>query len=491
MKDKFDNIQFEHIKILCKGDDELANHILSLNNIIQLQSKTIEQLENRIKQLEEKINKDSHNSHKPPSGDGFKKNNKTKSLRKKTDKKVGGQKGHEGKTLEMSKTPDKIKKLKVEKCSCCGKSLVDEKAGNCEKRQVIDIPEIKPICTEFQAEVKICSGCNTENVASFPENVTSKVQYGKCLKSTIIYLRHQNFIPCERLGELIGDLFHIQLSEGTIVNTSNKCGMLLEEFENWVKDNLLSSPVLHFDESGISIDGKLNWVHSVSNSYYTYYYPHKKRGKEAIEEIGILPKYKGVAIHDFWQSYLDYECAHGLCNAHHLRELTYFKEELKQIWAEKMIKLLLLIKEEVDKAKEKGKQIDASKIKNFEKKYKRIIYEGLKANPFKMPEKKKRGRVGKGKILNFLERFKNHIKYVLAFMYDPNIPFDNNQAERDIRMAKLHQKISGCFRSYDGAVNFFRIKSFISTVRKNGLDVIKSIEKIFDYKCIYDILTTE
>jgi transposase len=487
VKDKQDNLTSEYFKKLCKGDEELAGYITSLNEVIQHQENTIKQLENRIILLEEKINKDSHNSSKPPSSDGLKK--KTKSLRKKSGRKSGGQKGHKGTTLKPVKHPDKTTVLKVDICKCCGKSLKDEEVIMHDTRQVTDIPEIIPQTEEYQAEVKICSGCETENIAIFPPNVINKIQYGKHLRSIIVYLRHQNYIPCERLGELMDDIFGVPLSEGTIVNTSKKCGELLSGFDDWVKDKLLSQYVLHFDESGIRINGKLNWLHSISNSIYTYFYPHEKRGKEAIDEIGILPKFSGVAIHDYWQSYLDYTCSHGLCNAHHLRELTYFHEEMNQKWAGKMIKLLLDLKKEVDMAKEKGKLIDTERMLFYERKYRLILREGFKVNPFQPPKKKKRGRVGKGKVLNFLIRFKTRVKNVLAFMYDINVPFDNNQAERDIRMAKLQQKISGCFRSKEGSTNFFRIKSFISTIRKHRLNVIESIEKVFDNHKFNGIIT--
>jgi transposase len=474
-----------------KGPDALYSLFSSILDTANQLLNTVEKLELRIKELESQLNKDSHNSNNPPSSDGLKKKNKTNSLRKKSDKKIGGQKGHAGKTLEMVKNPDKITKIKVKICSCCGKPLDKEKVQDYEKRQVIELPEIKPVSEEFQAEIKTCSHCNTVNVAEFPENITNKIQYGIHLKSILIYLRHQNFMPCERLRELFEDVFHVSLSEGTIINTSNKCGELLSNFEEWIKTKLLEYYVLHFDESGIRIDGSLYWVHSISNFLLTYYYPHKRRGKEAIEEIGILPKFTGVAIHDYWKSYLEYSCKHGLCNAHHLRELTYFYEEMNQDWAGKMLRLLLKIKEEVDKEKENGRLIDERKMKNYIRRYNLIINEGLKVNPYIKPEIKKRGRKGKGKILNFLERFKYHMKYVLAFMFDLNVPFDNNQAERDIRMAKLHQKISGCFRSTEGAKNFFRIRSFISTIKKNRLNIINSIEKIFNNYSINDIIPTE
>ena len=465
-------------KILKNDPDQLFYLINTLLDKVDELTLTVEKLTNRVNQLETELNKNSHNSNKPPSSDGLKKQLTTKSLRKKSNKKSGGQTGHLGKTLEMNPNPDKITPLKICNCSNCGKNLETVEIKGTEKRQIIDVILTK-YTEEFQAEIKDCPDCHTTNAASFPENVSNNIQYGTNLKSIIIYLMVYNFIPVERLSEICRDLFDIPISQGTIVNASNKCSSLLLPFENWVKEKLKRSDVLNFDESGIRIAGMLHWVHNTSNEKFTYYSPHKRRGKEAMDEINILPEYKGFAIHDYWKSYLDYDCNHGLCNEHHLRELTFIHEELKQNWALKMKKLLLEIKNETDKAKTKNKLISKNKMIFFENKFKRIYYEGFKNNPCKKVKIIKRGRKYKGKAINLLERFKFKMKETLAFMYNINVPFDNNQAERDIRMIKVQQKVSGCFRSMQGAVNFLRIRSFISTVKKQNLNILESIEKIF------------
>lgn len=449
----------------------------------------IEKLIARIDYLEKRLGIDSHNSSKPPSTDGmFNKNRKrTRSMRKRSKKKSGGQKGHEGKTLEVSDKPNKRVRIKVEQCSCCGKSLTGTSSKGIDKRQEIEIPEIKPYITEYQSEIKDCPYCGKENRGSFPEGITAKVQYGNYLRSLAIYFRNYELLPSDRTAEIFEDIFSIPLSEGTLYNTTRRCAEKLGEFQNWIIKKLIDSAIVHFDESGINIGGILHWLHSSSTDSLTYYYPHKKRGTEAFDEIGILPNFKGYAVHDHWKSYFNYDCYHILCNEHHLRELTYVFEAENQRWANKMIKLLCEIKEETEKEADKGKLIDEALQKKFESKYNRIICEGLLANPPPVEESaiKKRGRKKKGKVLNLLERMKNYKSEILAFMHDIYIPFDNNLAERDIRMIKLQQKISGLFRSKAGAEEFCIIRSFISTAKKQGLNIIDAIFDILNGKQIY------
>ena len=376
--------------------------------------------------------------------------------------------------------PDEIIPLPVCECENCKKDLSLEAPVDVVKRQVIDIPDIKTMTTEYQADVVDCPDCHTINTAKFPEEASQSVQYGNNLKSIIVYMKSQNLIPYKRLREFFEDIFSVSISEGTFVNVENKCSELLKPFENKVKKALTDSEKIHCDESGVRIENDTKWVHVASNEQFTHYFAHEKRGREAMDFIGILPNFKGTAIHDFWRSYLDYDCSHGLCNAHHIRELTYFHEELNQKWAEKMIRFLCKLKDEVDEAKIRGQLITKGRMRNREREYDEIIRQGILENP--LPEEikvRKRGRKKKGKVINLLERFLNHKEKVLAFMYHLHVPFDNNAAERDIRMVKVQQKVSGCFRSMNGANSFFRIRSFISTVKKNGQNTIESIRKIF------------
>lgn len=444
------------------------------------------QLVDRIEKLEAQVKKNSNNSSKPPSSDGLKRKKKTKSQRKKSGKSSGGQKGHEGKNLEMTASPDEIIVLTVDKCDCCGESLVNVKVKDFDKRQESDIPEIKVHTTEYQAEVKDCSNCGTENKADFPEGITHKAQYGNHLRAIAVYFRNYELIPVERSAEIFEDIFGVYLSEGTIVNTTKRCAKLLTGFSDWILNKLIDSNIVHFDETGVNVEGKLHWLHSAGTSSLTSYFVHKKRGSDAFDAMGILPEFKGRAVHDHWQSYFKYDCEHALCNAHHLRELIFVYEHHEQQWAKKMLDFLCEIKENVDIRKSDSLSFEHDEIKKFERKYKRILREGFKANP--PPDNDfpgKRGRKFKGKVIRLLERLRDFQKETLAFMYDFNVPFDNNLAERDIRMVKVQQKISGLFRTSCGAEQFCLIRSFISTVKKQGFSVIDALEKVLAGEQVY------
>ncbi len=436
------------------------------------------QLVDRIEKIEGQLKKNSHNSSKPPSSDGLKKKKKTQSQRKKSGKKPGGQKGHKGNTLEMSDNPDTTVKLEVNQCSCCGETLEGINAKDQIKRQKFEIPKISVYITEYQAEIKDCPNCGNENKASFPEGITHKTQYGNYLRSIAIYLRNYELIPVERSKEIFEDIFSIPLSEGTIVNATIRCAKALEGFQEWVSEKLIQSKVVCFDETGVNIGGKLHWLHNASTPLLTSYLIHKRRGSEAFDVMGILPVFTGKAVHDHWPAYLKYNCDHVLCNAHHLRELTFVYEHHNQPWAKKMIDFLCEVKTEVEIAGEQNKLIEVSLMKKYERKYKRILKEGFDINPPPQPPKlKKRGRIARGKILCLLDRLRDYQKETLAFMYDLDVPFDNNLAERDIRMVKVQQKISGLFRSFCGAEQFSLIRSFISTVlsRNCGIERISLI----------------
>jgi len=439
----------------------------------------INHLEARVRELEEQISKDSHNSNKPPSSDGMKKIPKA---RKPTGRKPGGQKGHEGKTLKMVAKPDKVKVHKVECCGSCSNSLKDKQATGYDRRQVFDTPPIKVEVIEHRAEIKECDRCGAVTVAEFPEDVTHKVQYGPRLKANALYIKNYALLSYDRAAELFEDLFGVALSAGTLVNIDWDAGERLEEVNERIKEQIISSAIVHFDETGMRISGKLNWLHVAGTEVLTYYIPHPKRGSIAFDEIGILPYFEGRAIHDGWSSYFNYSCEHGLCNAHHLRELTAAHEQYEQPWAQQMIDFLLEVKNKREKSK--GKRFAAKMFQGFEQRYRRILEMGMEANPppAEKSGKKKRGRKKKSKVRNLLERLQQYEKATLAFMYDFSVPFDNNLGERDIRMMKVQQKISGTFRSFEGALSFCRIRSYISTAKKQGLNVISCLQDIFTGK---------
>jgi transposase len=464
----------EIIKVYNAGPDAVVAMVQELCS-------RLTKLEERVAYLERIIAKDSHNSHKPPYSDGFKKPN-PQSLRQSGVRHPGGQKGHEGHTLAMSEHPDRIEWHRVDRCSHCSHLLNDVKSHTYEKRQEFDIPPVKIEVTEYRAEIKKCPYCGNMQKADFPVTIQQPVQYGPGLKSLAVYMNNYQFIPYERMSEFFRDMFSLSISPGTLVNINKTCYGQLKNFESIVKTGLANAEVANFDETGLRMEGKRAWLHSASTPLLTFYGIHSKRGQEAMNDMDILPQFNGRAIHDCWASYFDYQCEHGLCNAHLIRELIFTSEQYHQAWAKNMIDCLLDIKETVAEKKQLSDGLKKKTVKNYEVRYNRIIANGLKQNPpLKLIEyQKKRGRVKQSQPKNLLDRMRIHKKEVLAFMYDFNVPFDNNLAERDIRMMKVQQKISGTFRSRDGANIFCRIRSYISTVRKNGMNVMESVKNAID-----------
>lgn len=444
---------------------------------VTLLSEQVPLLEERVKELEAQLNKNSRNSSKPPSSDEF---IKPKSQRQKSGKKSGGQKGHKGQTLKMRETPDVTVTHRVENCQGCGHSLEDVPCKDLEKRQEFDVPMPDLIVTEHQAETKQCPCCNLDNQAPFPKGVEMPVQYGPNIKSLLVYLNQYQLIPYKRAVELIEDLYGFSISEGTLFNFIAATFNALEPVEAEIVAQLVDSPVVHVDETGLRIEAKRQWLHVASTKTLTHYGCHPKRGSEATDAIGILPHITGVTVHDYWRSYYKYNCKHSLCNTHHLRELTGIDELTGQEWPQEMKDLLLEIKTLVDERKGVPKELNAAEIKDFEERYERIIDKGYLENPPPEPIPKKRGRKKQSKARNMLDRLRAHRPEVLAFMYDFNVPFDNNLAERDIRMMKVKQKISGVFRSEQGAKMFCRIRGYISTARKNSVPVLSAIKRALD-----------
>ena len=462
--------------------EHIQNLINGLGEKIEAQQKIIEQQEERIRELEGIIKKDSHTSSKPPSSDGYAK--RSLPQKKRSGKRPGGQKGHEGNTLRMVGDPDKVVVHRVGWCKKCGRTLRKEVVIGYDRRQVFEIPPLKVEVVEHRAEMKVCERCREVSTADFPKGITHKTQYGERLKAYAIYIKNYGLLSYERAAELFEDLFSVPLSAGTLVTIDRSCAERLGEVEQRIKEHILDSPVVHFDETGMRVEGKLQWLHVASTKELTYYAAHEKRGKDAADEISLLPRYRGRAVHDGWKSYFGYGCEHALCNAHHIRELSFIVEQYAQKWAQDMRELLLEIKERKDKTK-RGR-FGAETIRRYEKEYRRIIAAGMRANPppAHHPGERRRGRRKKSDALNLLERLKQYERETLAFMYDCSVPFDNNQGERDIRMMKVQQKISGTFRSSEGARTFCRIRSYISTVKKQRMSVISAIQDVFADKAL-------
>ena len=469
------------------SDEEIgATYDQGKEAVIALFHRSIGQLAARIQALEDRVSKNSRNSSRPPSSDGLSKPD-PKSQRKRHGKKSGGQPGHEGQTLKAVAHPKHIQVHEVKACPHCQASLAEVAAVKVEKRQVFDLPPIKVEVTEHQAEIKRCPHCGTETRADFPAGVTQPVQYGSEIKSLAVYLNQYQLLPLERVSETFAEVFGHPLAEGTILAAGEEAANQVQPVMEAVKQHLSDKEeVVHFDETGTHIEGKLNWFHSASTAHLTYYAAHTRRGKEASDEIGILPELHGLAVHDGWKAYFRYtHIRHALCNAHHLRELTFLEERYPQDWETQMKDLLVEIKSAIDEVRNQQRELSAEQVATFNQRYDGLIKQGMKANPLSSPSEsqpKTRGRPAKSPPRNLLERLQEHKDAVLAFMHDFKVPFDNNQAERDIRMMKVKVKVSGGFRSKRGAQTFCSVRAYLSTARKNGQHMLDALRLAFDGK---------
>jgi transposase len=440
----------------------------------------VAQLAERVQALEDQVHKDSHNSHKPPSSDGLaKKPAKPRSLRHQSGKKSGGQPGHPGVTRSLVEKPDDLQVHAPERCAECGAALAGAPEIQRERRQVIELPEVRPQVIEHQAVTKVCPICQTVTAGTFPADVTQPVQYGPRTKAVAVYLQTYQLLSYERTAEALEDLFGISLSEGTLGTAQHQAYTALAPVEQTIQSALQQAPVLHVDETGIRVMGQTAWVHVLSTARLTYYAHHAKRGQEAIEAIGTLLHYGGRRIHDARAPYLKLVGLYALCHAHLLRELIGLFETTSQPWLQQMITLLLNMKEAVAQASAAGQTtLSARQCASFEAAYTRIVHAAEQANPPPAPTGK-RGRPKQTPVRNLLDRFIDHRPAVLAFMHDFTVPFDNNQAERDLRMLKVKHKVSGSFRSADGANYFCRIRGYVSTLRKQGHSILDGLTSVF------------
>jgi transposase len=471
----------EEIKAIYReGEEAVVLLVEILVTMNQASQERVRVLEDKVQRLEDQLNKDSHNSGKPPTSDGLKKP-LTHGLRDKSGKKSGGQFGHVGHRLEPVSNPDYIEIHSVTECSRCQAALEKVVVRGYKKRQVFDIPKIKLEVTEHQAEIKTCPECGAVNQAEFPVNVRQKTQYGLGVRAQAVYFHNYHFIPLKRTTEILEDLYQQPVTQGVVVAAVAEIARQVEPINKKIKSYLTQTEeAVCFDESGARVGGKLKWLHSSSTNRASLYKIHAKRGSIAMDEIGILPTRTHGCIHDYWKAYLKYSQAkHGLCNAHVLRELTFLVEQYLQVWATQMIKLLLDIKQTVEVANQLGQaSLPIEQIAIFEGRYDQIVAEGLLANPAPAEindQPKKRGKVKQSKAKNLLDRLRDHRDKELAFMYDFKVPFDNNLAERDIRMTKLQQKVSGGFRSDDGSNNFCSVRSYVSTARKNKQPILDTL----------------
>jgi len=454
--------------------DEELEQLQQENSILRDQVRVLSE---RISELEARLAKDSHNSHLPPSSDRFQR--QPKSLRKKSGKQRGGQVGHAGNTLELSETPDLVIVHPVESCQHCQHDLQEVASLVVERRQVIDLPPKRVLVIEHQAQAKCCPACQQISTAAFPQDVRAPVQYGAAIGAVGVYLVQQQLVPYERACEVIEDLLGPSMSVGTLQGLVTRCAEQLAPVEQQIKAALCQADVLHQDETGLYVAGQRHWMHVSATERLTHYAVHAKRGKEALDAIGILADFAGVSVHDGWKSYWQYGCQHALCNVHHLRELTFLEEELQQDWAGHMKSLLLEIKAAVEQMRAQGPStLHPLEVADWKAQYAALLEDGYRTNPPDPPPKAgKRGRRKQSPARNLLDRLSTHQEAVLLFLDNFSVPFDNSLAERDIRMVKVQQKVSGCFRSQAGAVAFCRIRGYLSTLRKQGMAVLTALEQ--------------
>jgi transposase len=443
-----------------------------LTKIAELEQ-VVKQQAVRIADLERRLNKNSSNSSKPPSSAGLGKPARTTSLRENGKNKSGGQPGHKGETLKQTETPDIVKTHVLTTCPDCKHTLLHSPVVGIVKRQVFDIPPPKIEVTEHQAEIKYCTCCNKTATALFPSEVRAPIQYGEVIRSWSIYYQYQHFIPEDRLQQLFSDLYGIQLATATLAGYNRIAFDALASFEESILALVKTAAVKNLDETGFRIAGKTQWLHVASTKSATYYHVSPKR-KSLID--GLL----GTVVHDHWKSYYTlFGVEHGLCNQHHLRELKAIIEHDKEPWASDMRRLLRVALR--CRHFHGGNAIPPERLKWLTTIYDRIIKQGLAFHTTQppLPCKGKQGRQPRRTGHNLLLRLFHYKQDVLRFLHDPEVPFTNNDAERDLRMMKCKQKVSGGFRTPQGAEHFARIRGFISTVRKQGFNVLSSIQAIF------------
>ncbi|NJM40775.1 MAG: IS66 family transposase [Anaerolineae bacterium] len=444
---------------------------------------TFKEMDERLKMLESRVSQNSQNSHRPPSSEGLRKP-PPRSERKKTGRRSGGQAGHEGTRLEMAAEPDEIVDHWPRQCAGCGEILEAKHAIGYEARQIHDLPAIEIEVTEHRGMKVCCCGCGTVTRGAFPERVTQQVQYGSGIAALAVYANVYQLLPLERTSDLLEDLGKRRLSEGTLVNMLAACGKGVAPSVANIKAALSQMPVLHMDETGLRVMNKLHWLHVVATDQLTFYAVDEKRGKQAHEKIGILPEYNGVAVHDAYASYDQWTQAdlkHGLCNAHLLRDLQAIHELTGQRWACDMKVLLSQMKAAVDHAKTLAQpELTSPQLTSFITQYDAIVRRALQSNSRPIKQPGKRGRAKASPPRNLAQRLRDRKHDILRFLHDFRVPFDNNQAERDLRMMKVKQKVSGCFRSLEGAHTFAAIRSYLSSARKQGFHALLALRAIFD-----------
>jgi transposase len=437
----------------------------------------------RIEELERRLAKDSHNSSKPPSSDGFKRKGKKRRL---SGKATGGQAGHMGHTLERVETPNQVVVHRPSQCEACQCDLGTVRGQVKERRQIHDLPALRLMVTEHQMEVLTCPRCQHQTVGTFPTEVSAPAQYGSGVRALAVYLSQYQLLPMERIGEVFEDLLSCCFSEGTLANWIQEAAHTLEPTMHVLKSLLLAQKLDHVDETGARVKGLLHWFHVNATRWLTLYHWHRQRGQKAMDAIGILPTYTGRAIHDRWSSYDHYSCAHSVCGAHLLRDCLLIAERDHQAWAQEMHDLLVRMSQITAQFRAAGThRLPQTERDNLVLQYFTILQQGfafhrMQAPSPETPVPKKPGRRKQEDAKNLLDALLARAEQVLAFLDDLSVPFSNNQAERDLRMVNVQQKISGTFRSAEGATAFCVIRSYLSTMRKQGRSMLTAMTAVFE-----------
>jgi transposase len=442
----------------------------------------IEALTARVAELEARLAKNSRNSSKPPSSDDPFTKPPPRSLRGKSGRRPGKQTGRPGARLEPRCDPDERVVHVPERCGGCGGDLADAPVVGQERRQVFDLPPIRLRVVEHRAQRRRC-GCGVVTAALFPAQASAPTCYGPGVAALGGYLLARQHLPVARAAELMSDCLGAPVSTGWLAGLVPSAANRLEDFVATVRAQLQDAPVAHFDETGARVAGKLGWIHVAATDKLTAYHRAPARGESSMNLGGVLPGFNGVAIHDGLTSYRHYDVAHGLCNAHHLRELAALEETLGRhgvVWPAAMSELLVELNTAVNRAKDAGKTgLPAVKLAGYRRRYRAVITQAWQAHP-PPPPTGKQGRPKLGVAGSLVRRLDIYQDDVLRFATNFTVPFDNNQAERDIRMIKLQQKISGCWRTEPGADAFLTVRSYLSTARKHGRNALDVLHDLFE-----------
>lgn len=432
----------------------------------------IELLIKRIEALESRLGQNSRNSSKPPSSDGLSKP-APKSRRQKGQRPTGGQKDHPGTTLERTDLPDQIVVHDVPAaCDVCQQALPTGQVA--ETRQVFELPPLKHEVIEHR-QMRVRCRCGKEHLGRFPAEVKHSVQYGPRALAAMVHLNQHHMVPLKRSSELMHELFGLRVSQATVYKAAVQAQHLLKPTVDAIAHALSQAPVVHADETGIRIHTKTQWLHTVTNDSLTWIGHHRKRGQEAFEALGVLPSFKGILVHDGWKPYQTLDCLHSLCNAHHLRELTAVYEQApeQQGWAKDLIELLVQACQQ-----SKDQQVGVHTLAHWRYVYDLLLEQGEQANP-RQERQGQRGRVKQSKATNLIARLKDQAVEVWRFAWNPLVPFTNNLAEQAIRMTKIKQKVSGCFRTPQGAGVYCTIRSYLCSMRKQGHDLFEALVQTF------------